>query len=64
LFEMGDTARIEMRGGRITNVRTGGSIAFPPIPHHLVELLEAGGLVEKVKVELAQRKALAGTART
>ncbi len=63
LFEMGDTARIEMRAGRITNLGTNRSITFPPIPHHLLDLLEAGGLVEKVKVELAQRKAAAGTPR-
>ncbi len=59
IFEKGDTARIEMRGGRVTNVRTGASIAFPPIPAHLLGLLEAGGLVEKVRQELASRKAAA-----
>jgi 3-isopropylmalate/(R)-2-methylmalate dehydratase small subunit len=52
LFETGDTAKIEMRAGRITNERTGESISFPPLPHHLLELLEAGGLVEKVRREL------------
>ncbi len=57
LFEKGDIARVEMRGGRITNRRTGVSIEFPPLPAHLLELLEVGGLVEKVKIELAARKA-------
>jgi 3-isopropylmalate/(R)-2-methylmalate dehydratase small subunit len=52
IFEKGDTARIEMRGGQIRNVRTGGSVPFPPLPAHLLELLEAGGLVEKVKREI------------
>jgi 3-isopropylmalate/(R)-2-methylmalate dehydratase small subunit len=52
IFEKGDPARIEMRGGRIQNVRTGASVQFPPLPAHLLELLEAGGLVEKVKREL------------
>jgi 3-isopropylmalate/(R)-2-methylmalate dehydratase small subunit len=55
IFETGDTARIEMTAGRVTNVRTGRSIQFPPLPHHLLELLEAGGLVEKVRAELAAR---------
>jgi len=55
LFEPGDPARIEMRAGRVTNVRTGRSVTFPPLPHHLLELLEAGGLVEKVRQELAAR---------
>jgi 3-isopropylmalate/(R)-2-methylmalate dehydratase small subunit len=57
LFEKGDVARVEMRAGRITNQRTGRAIEFPPLPAHLLELLEVGGLVEKVKRELATRKA-------
>ncbi len=52
LFEKGDPARVEMRAGKITNVRTGRSIPFPPIPHHLLDLLEAGGLVETVRKRL------------
>ncbi len=52
LFEKGDTAKIEMRAGRITNERTGRSISFPPLPHHLLELLEEGGLVETVRKRL------------
>jgi 3-isopropylmalate/(R)-2-methylmalate dehydratase small subunit len=57
LFETGDTARIEMTRGRVTNLRTGRSIDFPPLPHHLLDLLQAGGLVEKVRAELAAREA-------
>ena len=53
IFEKFDTARIEMRKGTITNVRTGASVSFPPLPQHLFDLLEAGGLVEKVRRELA-----------
>jgi 3-isopropylmalate/(R)-2-methylmalate dehydratase small subunit len=62
LFETGDTARIEMRAGRVTNLRTGRSVEFPPLPPHLLALLEAGGLVEKVRLEIAARKS--GGART
>jgi 3-isopropylmalate/(R)-2-methylmalate dehydratase small subunit len=61
LFEQGDTARIDMRAGRVTNLRTDAWVEFPPLPHHLLELLEAGGLVEKVRVELERRRA-SGTA--
>src|SRR5579871_5841030 len=52
LFEAGDPGRIELRDGRVVNERTGASVRFPPLPSHLLELLEAGGLVEKVKREL------------
>jgi 3-isopropylmalate/(R)-2-methylmalate dehydratase small subunit len=61
IFEQGDPARVEMRAGRVVNVRTGASVTFPPLPPHLLGLLEAGGLVEKVRAELAQQKAAAGT---
>ncbi len=56
LFEKGDTARIEMDRGRVVNERTGTSVGFPPLPQHLLELLEAGGLVEKVRRELELRR--------
>ena len=55
IFEKGDTARIEMGRGRVTNVRTGASVAFPPLPPHLLRILEAGGLVEHVRRELESR---------
>lgn len=58
LFENGDPARLEMRAGRVTNERTGQSVGFPPLPHHLLDLLEAGGLVEKVRRELAASRAV------
>ena len=61
LFERGDTARVEMSAGRITNVRSGATLSFPPLPHHLLELLEAGGLVEKVRRELASRTTTEGS---
>ena len=53
IFEKHDIARIEMRAGRIVNERTGAEVRFPPLPSHLLELLECGGLVEKVRRELA-----------
>jgi 3-isopropylmalate/(R)-2-methylmalate dehydratase small subunit len=59
IFDKGDTARIEMRAGRITNLRTGASVTFPPLPPHLLGLLDAGGLVEKVRTELEARRASA-----
>jgi 3-isopropylmalate dehydratase small subunit len=53
IFQKGDIARIEMAAGRVTNLRTGESVHFPPLPQHLLELLEAGGLVETVRRRLA-----------
>ncbi|HEV8049981.1 MAG TPA: 3-isopropylmalate dehydratase, partial [Thermoplasmata archaeon] len=56
IFEQGDVARIAMRAGTVTNTRTGASVHFPPLPHHLLELLEVGGLVPKVRQELEARE--------
>ncbi|HXQ94122.1 MAG TPA: 3-isopropylmalate dehydratase [Thermoplasmata archaeon] len=56
IFENGDPARIAMREGTVTNVRTGATVRFPPLPHHLLELLEVGGLVPKVRQELEARE--------
>ncbi|MFY9717448.1 MAG: 3-isopropylmalate dehydratase [Thermoplasmata archaeon] len=60
LFLAGNVARIDLPQGRITNVTTGASLDFPPLPEHLLSLLEAGGLVEKVRRELDARRAAAG----
>jgi 3-isopropylmalate/(R)-2-methylmalate dehydratase small subunit len=59
LFEPGQTARIDLTAGRVTNLTTGQALDFPPIPPHLLGLLEAGGLVEKVRRELEARRAAA-----
>jgi 3-isopropylmalate/(R)-2-methylmalate dehydratase small subunit len=60
IFEKGDTARIEMRAGTVTNVRTGAQVRFPPIPPHILRILESGGLVEHVRRELAERPPVPG----
>jgi 3-isopropylmalate/(R)-2-methylmalate dehydratase small subunit len=57
IFERHDPARLEMRAGRVVNERTNQEVRFPPLPPHLLELLESGGLVEKVRRELAAQRA-------
>lgn len=52
-FERGQVARIALTEGTIQNMTTGKSLPFPPLPSHILEILEAGGLVEKVRRELA-----------
>ncbi len=60
MFEAGDPIRIDMTQGTVTNARSGARLNFPPLPPHLLSLLEAGGLVEKVRSELQARRASAG----
>jgi 3-isopropylmalate/(R)-2-methylmalate dehydratase small subunit len=57
IFSSGDVGRVDLSLGRVTNVTTGVSVGFPPLPPHLLGLLEAGGLVEKVRRELAAQGA-------
>ena len=52
IFSTGDRARIELHRGRLTNLTRGAEREFPPLPAHLLELLEVGGLIEKVRREL------------
>jgi 3-isopropylmalate/(R)-2-methylmalate dehydratase small subunit len=59
IFEPMDTAHLDLPGGTITNQRTGAVVRFPPLPDHLIDLLRSGGLVEKVRAELAARKGAA-----
>ncbi|MCI4367475.1 MAG: 3-isopropylmalate dehydratase [Thermoplasmata archaeon] len=57
IFEAGDPGALDLIAGHMRNERTGQSVTFPPLPAHLLDLLEAGGLIEKVKHELSARAA-------
>jgi 3-isopropylmalate/(R)-2-methylmalate dehydratase small subunit len=66
IFSQGDRARVDLEHGTVENLTTNASVRFPPLPPHLLSLLEAGGLVEKVRRELDARRAAApagGTVR-
>jgi 3-isopropylmalate dehydratase small subunit len=41
----GDTIEIEPEAGVVRNLRTGRSHAAEPLPHQLMEIVEAGGLM-------------------
>lgn len=48
----GDTVSIDMDAGTITNVSTGKSYTFTPIPPFMQELLSAGGLMNYAQDEI------------
>ena len=52
LFQTGDQGEVDLERGTVENRTRGGSVRFEPFPRHLQEILEAGGLVEKVRREL------------
>jgi len=50
----GDTIHIDMDSGEIINETTGKSYKFNPIPEFMQELVNAGGLIEYAKAEMAK----------
>jgi len=52
----GDIVRIDMEAGEIVDETTGKSYRFIPIPEFMQELVDAGGLIEYAKKELAGGK--------
>ena len=53
LFEEGDEAEVDLKAGVVRNLSKGREAAFKPLPSMLLEILEAGGLVEYMKRRLA-----------
>jgi 3-isopropylmalate/(R)-2-methylmalate dehydratase small subunit len=55
-IEEGDIVRVDMDSGEIIDETSGKSYKFTPIPEFMQELVDAGGLIEYAKRELAQKK--------
>jgi len=53
----GDIVRIDMERGEVIDETTGKSYKFNPIPEFMQELVDAGGLIEYAKRELAAKEA-------
>ncbi|WP_292662366.1 3-isopropylmalate dehydratase small subunit [Nitratifractor sp.] len=53
----GDVVRIDMEKGEVIDETTGKRYKFVPIPDFMQELVDAGGLIEYAKQELAQKEA-------
>ncbi len=53
----GDIVHIDMENGLVVNETTGKSYKFVPIPEFMQELVEAGGLIEYAKAEMAKKEA-------
>ncbi len=52
----GDIVRIDMEKGEVIDETTGKSYKFVPIPEFMQELVDAGGLIQYAKKELAAQK--------
>jgi len=45
----GDRLRIDLRGGKVTNLSTGKAYETPPFPGFIMDIIAAGGLVPYVR---------------
>ena len=52
----GDVVRVDMDAGEIINITQAKRYAFTPIPDFMQELVDAGGLIEFAKNEIASQK--------
>ena len=51
----GDMITVDLAAGHVV-LASGQKIAFPPYPPNILEILEAGGLVPKLRSELASKR--------
>ena len=52
----GDTVRVDMDAGEIINISQAKKYKFSPIPEFMQELVDAGGLIQFAKNEIANKK--------
>ena len=52
----GDTVRVDMEAGEVINVSQAKTYKFTPIPAFMQELVDAGGLIEFAKKEIAENE--------
>ncbi|AKH16225.1 3-isopropylmalate dehydratase small subunit [Deinococcus soli (ex Cha et al. 2016)] len=48
-FQDGDPADLDLKGGTITNTRTGQQLTFVPVPQFALDVQKAGGWLEYMK---------------
>lgn len=53
----GDDVSLDLASGRVTNITTGKGYAVSPMPEHLRNMIEAGGLMEALRQRFGAREA-------
>ncbi len=56
LFEDGDLAEVVVAQARVRNPRTGRELQGQPLPEVMVEILQAGGILERLRAWSAARR--------
>lgn len=52
----GDELEVDLENGTVKNLRSGNSFTFQPLPPFLLEIMNAGGLIPKLKEIAAKQK--------
>jgi 3-isopropylmalate/(R)-2-methylmalate dehydratase small subunit len=52
----GDRIRIDVEAGEIRNLETGELFQAKPIPEFMLEIIREGGLINKIKKQVAEKK--------
>lgn len=52
----GDIVEVDIANGKITNLSTGEGFTFEPYPKELIEIINAGGLMNFVKQKILNKK--------
>jgi len=55
-INQGDTLEVDPIEGRVKNLTTGENFECDPLPSHLVEMIEDGGLIPHLKKNLAKQR--------
>ncbi len=53
-IDEGDTLKVDMSSGEIVNLTKDKRYKFTPIPDFMQQLIDAGGLIEFAKKEMAE----------
>lgn len=52
----GDRLEVDLAAGEVKNATTGKTYSVDPIPPHLVDMIQAGGLIPHLKARLARER--------
>lgn len=52
-FADGDTAEVDLASGKVRNVESGAELHGEPLPSEMLEILDAGGILEVLKAQSA-----------
>ncbi|MFC2006451.1 3-isopropylmalate dehydratase [Chloroflexota bacterium] len=56
IVKQGDRLEVDLKEGKVKNLRSGAELAFPPFPEFILDILNAGGLYPHLEQQLKADK--------